>query len=38
MGRQTSFKWDDALLLEDQLTEDEKQILATARGYAQSKL
>lgn len=38
MGRETSFKWDDALLLEDQLTEDERQILETARGYAQSRL
>ena len=38
MGRETGFRWDDALLLEDQLTEDETQILTTARGYAQSRL
>jgi glutaryl-CoA dehydrogenase len=38
MGRETSFRWDDALLLEDQLTDDERQILTTARGYAQARL
>ena len=33
-----SFKWDDPLLLEDQLTEDERMIRDTARAYAQDKL
>ncbi|MCZ8098496.1 MAG: acyl-CoA dehydrogenase [Burkholderiales bacterium] len=32
------FKWDDAFLLEDQLTEDERLIRDTARAYAQEKL
>ena len=34
----TDFQWDDPLLLEDQLTEDERLIRDTARGYAQEKL
>ena len=33
-----AFLWDDALLLEDQLSEDERMIRDTARDYAQSKL
>ncbi len=33
-----TFLWDDPLLLEDQLTEDERMIRDTARDYAQSKL
>ena len=33
-----AFQWDDPLLLEDQLTEDERLIRDTARGYAQEKL
>jgi glutaryl-CoA dehydrogenase len=33
-----SFQWDDPFLLEDQLTEDERLIRDTARGYAQEKL
>src|SRR3569833_330991 len=33
-----SFKWDDAFLLDDQLTEDERMIRDTARAYAQDKL
>jgi glutaryl-CoA dehydrogenase len=32
------FAWDDAFLLEDQLTEDERMIRDTARDYCQSKL
>jgi glutaryl-CoA dehydrogenase len=32
------FAWDDALLLEEQLTEDERMVRDTARGYAQDKL
>jgi glutaryl-CoA dehydrogenase len=32
------FKWDDALLLEDQLSEDERAIRDTARDYCQDKL
>ncbi len=30
--------WDDLLLLEDQLTEEERLVLDTARGYAQDNL
>ena len=33
-----AFLWDDPLLLEDQLSEDERMIRDTARDYAQSKL
>src|SRR4051812_29883372 len=32
------FQWDDALLLEEQLTEDERMVRDTARAYAQDKL
>jgi glutaryl-CoA dehydrogenase len=32
------FQWDDAFLLEDQLTEDERMIRDSARAYAQEKL
>ena len=32
------FQWDDPFLLEEQLTEDERLIRDTARGYAQDKL
>jgi glutaryl-CoA dehydrogenase len=32
------FKWDDPLLLEDQLTEDERAIRDAARAYCQDKL
>jgi glutaryl-CoA dehydrogenase len=32
------FDWQDAFLLDDQLTEDERLVRDTARGYAQSKL
>jgi len=33
-----SLKWDDPFLLEEQLTEEERLIRDTARGYCQSKL
>ncbi len=33
-----AFKWDDALLLEDQLTEDERAIRDAAHAYCQDKL
>jgi glutaryl-CoA dehydrogenase len=32
------FVWDDPLLLEDQLTEDERMVRDTAREYAQREL
>ncbi len=32
------FKWDDAFLLEDQLSEDERMVRDTARDYCQDKL
>jgi glutaryl-CoA dehydrogenase len=32
------FQWDDAFLLDDQLSEDERAIRDTARAYAQEKL
>jgi alkylation response protein AidB-like acyl-CoA dehydrogenase len=34
----SAFQWDDPLLLEDQLGEEEKMIRDTARGYAQDRL
>jgi len=34
----TLFQWDDPLLLEDQLNEDERMIRDSARAYAQDKL
>jgi glutaryl-CoA dehydrogenase len=34
----TTFQWDDPLLLEDQLSEEERMIRDTARGYAQDRL
>ena len=33
-----AFQWDDPLLLEDQLSEDERMIRDTARDYCQEKL
>ena len=33
-----TFDWQDAFLLDDQLTEEERLVRDTARGYAQSKL
>ncbi|HTR17368.1 MAG TPA: acyl-CoA dehydrogenase [Acetobacteraceae bacterium] len=38
MAKLAAFKWDDPLLLEEQLTEDERLIRDTARAYAQEKL
>ncbi|MGF6177496.1 acyl-CoA dehydrogenase [Ensifer sp. 4252] len=38
MAGKTQFQWDDAFLLEDQLTEDERMIRDTARAYAQERL
>jgi hypothetical protein len=35
MAARQEFQWDDAFLLEDQLTEDERMIRDTARAYAQ---
>ena len=32
------FQWEDAFLIDDQLTEDERLIRDTARAYAQDKL
>jgi glutaryl-CoA dehydrogenase len=32
------FRWDDPLLLEDQLAQDERMVRETARAYAQDKL
>jgi len=37
-GTSASFAWDDPLLLEDQLTEEERLVRDTARDYAQDKL
>src|SRR5258708_23992832 len=33
-----AFKWDDPLLLEDQLAEEERMVRDSARAYAQDKL
>lgn len=38
MAARQEFQWDDAFLLEDQLSEDERMIRDTARAYAQDKL
>jgi glutaryl-CoA dehydrogenase len=35
---QTSFKWDDPFLLEDQLSEDERMIRDAARAFAEAEL
>ncbi len=37
-GKLGPFAWDDALLLDDQLTEDERAIRDAARDYCQEKL
>src|SRR5688500_20358672 len=37
-NRRADFQWEDALLLEDQLTEEERMVRDTARDYAQDKL
>jgi glutaryl-CoA dehydrogenase len=34
----TAFRWEDPLGLEDELTEEERMVRDTARGYAQDKL
>src|ERR1700688_306925 len=36
--KDAAFKWDDPLDLEGQLTEEERMVRDTARGYAQDKL
>jgi glutaryl-CoA dehydrogenase len=36
--KMAGFDWQDAFLLDDQLTEDERLVRDTARGYAQTKL
>jgi glutaryl-CoA dehydrogenase len=38
MPTDTTFKWDDALFLEDQLTEEERLIRDAARTFAQERL
>ncbi len=38
MSAKPDFQWEDPLLLEDQLTEEERLVRDTARGYAQDKL
>ncbi|OJF91276.1 acyl-CoA dehydrogenase [Pararhizobium antarcticum] len=38
MAAKNEFLWDDAFLLEDQLTDDERMIRDTARAYAQDRL
>ena len=38
MKKTAAFQWDDAFLIDDQLTEDERMIRDTARDYAQEKL
>jgi glutaryl-CoA dehydrogenase len=37
-NKYSAFHWDDPLLLESQLTEDERMIRDTARSYCQEKL
>jgi glutaryl-CoA dehydrogenase len=34
----SDFRWDDALLIEDQLSEDERHVRDAARAYCQEKL
>jgi len=38
MAEMGKFQWDDPLLLEEQLTEDERMVRDSARGYCQDKL
>ncbi|SEG88169.1 acyl-CoA dehydrogenase [Marinobacterium lutimaris] len=38
MSHSSSFNWDDPLLLDQQLTEDERQISEAARAYCQNEL
>jgi len=37
-SRMANFQWDDAFLLEEQLTEDERMIRDAARGFCQERL
>ncbi len=37
-NKKAEFNWEDPLLLEDQLTEEERMVRDTARNYAQDKL
>src|SRR5919109_3103932 len=37
-NRKADFQWEDPLLIEDQLTEEERMVRDTARDYAQDKL
>ena len=37
-NHRAEFQWEDALLLEDQLSEEERMVRDTARNYAQDKL
>jgi glutaryl-CoA dehydrogenase len=37
-GSAARFQWEDPLLLEDQLTEDERMVRDSTRAYAQDKL
>jgi glutaryl-CoA dehydrogenase len=38
MAGKASFNWEDPLLLDQQLTEDERMVRDTAASYAQDKL
>jgi glutaryl-CoA dehydrogenase len=38
MAAHAKFTWNDPLLLDDQLTDDERQVQAAARAYCQDKL
>jgi glutaryl-CoA dehydrogenase len=38
MATKASFQWDDPLLLEQQLSDDERQVRDAARAYCQAKL
>ena len=37
-NRKADFQWEDPLLIEDQLTEEERMVRDTAHAYAQDKL
>ena len=37
-GKRPAFQWDDPLLLDDQLSEEERLVRDSARGYCQDKL
>ena len=38
MAARASFQWDDPLLLDQQLTDDERQVRDAARAYSQDRL